>query len=388
MIGDQRVPPRFRDDSGEPLPGWRELKTILAATVFSMGALLLVVAPALVGPADAQGHEDPSPLGFTIGLLLYFVPFAVAWTWGMVDKEFAEHRRPLNQALLIIGSIAVILDLGFLGASCFTFPNTNSVLNCCWLPAIDLVAPYSFRVPVEDVLFYVLATGLTLVIYAWGNLTWQKTNSEDYVPKLDTADVARLVRLGRVERCWHHDHISEEPFPGVVRGLLTLVKRSWREKVSRISTCLFFGAAGAVAVGGMFLGGEGTFPLYAVWLLLGAGISSSIMLGACIDHVNWRSFAATALYMTLLSVLFEITVALPYGWWGFEDQILLGVRFTAWWDLPVEQLFLYVINTYEIVLVYETVVLWRAWRERGRGKAFHEDLVRRTAHLVRPEIAS
>ena len=384
----QRIPPRFRDDKGDPLPGWRELKTILAATVFSMGSLLLVVATVTVGPGDAQGHHDPSPLGFTLGLALYLVPFGVAWGWGMLDPEFKGFRRPVNTALLIIGVVAIVVDLGFLGATCFTFPNRASVLDCCWLPALDWVPPHEFAIPLEDLIFYVAAVGLTLVIYAWGNLTWQKTNSEDYVPKLDADNMARLVRRGRVERCWHHDHISEAPFPGFARGILVLIKRSWREKVSRIATCVFFTAMVAVAIGGMLLGPPGSFPAYAVWLLCGAGIASMLMLGACIDHINWRSFAATALYMTLLSVLFEITVALPYGWWGFDDKILLGVRLTAWWDLPVEHLFLYVINTYEIVLVYETVVLWRAWRERERGKAFEEDLRRRTAHLAPPESAS
>ncbi|MCP4867410.1 MAG: hypothetical protein GY898_01665 [Proteobacteria bacterium] len=99
-----------------------------------------------------------------------------------------------------------------------------------------------------------------------------------------------------------------------------------------------------------------------MYLLFSSGIASYLLLGQVYDHLNWRAFGLTAVYMGLLSVVYEITLALPFGWWAFRDSVMLGVTLSAWWDQPIEQLFLYCSGTYIIVMMWEAVLLWEAWK--------------------------
>ena len=39
---------------------------------------------------------------------------------------------------------------------------------------------------------------------------------------------------------------------------------------------------------------------------------------------------------------------------------MLGVRITAWGELPIEEVFLWITVTYSTVIVYETVKCWQA----------------------------
>jgi hypothetical protein len=58
--------------------------------------------------------------------------------------------------------------------------------------------------------------------------------------------------------------------------------------------------------------------------------------------------------------MWEVTLALPYGWWGFQGRQMIGLRVTAWADLPIEETVLWVTVTFTTVLVYEIVKQWQA----------------------------
>ena len=53
--------------------------------------------------------------------------------------------------------------------------------------------------------------------------------------------------------------------------------------------------------------------------------------------IDWRAFSLTAVIMLLISLLWEATLGVPYGWWGFQDAQMIGIRITAWSGLPVEE---------------------------------------------------
>ena len=57
--------------------------------------------------------------------------------------------------------------------------------------------------------------------------------------------------------------------------------------------------------------------------------------------------------------MWEVTLAIPYGWWNFRDEQMLGVRITAWGQLPIEEVCLWIAVTYATVIVYETVKCWQ-----------------------------
>ncbi len=64
--------------------------------------------------------------------------------------------------------------------------------------------------------------------------------------------------------------------------------------------------------------------------------------------------------IVLISLLWEVTLAVPYGWWNFRDQQMVGIRITAWSRLPVEEEFVWVTVTYATVIVYEILKRWKA----------------------------
>ena len=67
-----------------------------------------------------------------------------------------------------------------------------------------------------------------------------------------------------------------------------------------------------------------------------------------------------------ISLLWEVTLAVPYGWWGFQDDAMIGVRITAWSRLPIEEVFVWIAVTYATVIVYEIVRRWQASGKRVR----------------------
>jgi hypothetical protein len=41
--------------------------------------------------------------------------------------------------------------------------------------------------------------------------------------------------------------------------------------------------------------------------------------------INWRAFSFTFFLILLISLLWEVTVGIPYGWWGYRPQTMLGL---------------------------------------------------------------
>jgi hypothetical protein len=86
--------------------------------------------------------------------------------------------------------------------------------------------------------------------------------------------------------------------------------------------------------------------------------------------INWRALSLTAVVILLISLLWEATLGVPYGWWGFQDGQMIGIRITAWSRLPVEEIFVWIAVTYSTAIVYETVRRWKASGKRARHAFF------------------
>ena len=88
--------------------------------------------------------------------------------------------------------------------------------------------------------------------------------------------------------------------------------------------------------------------------------------------INWRAFGFTFFLILLISLLWEVTLAMPYGWWDFKDAAMIGIRIETWARLPIEEVFLWMAVSYTTVIVYEVVkiwlVLWKSAKEALFGK--------------------
>ncbi len=65
-------------------------------------------------------------------------------------------------------------------------------------------------------------------------------------------------------------------------------------------------------------------------------IPCSALLSSTKSFINWRAFSFTFFVITLISLLWEVTLAIPYGWWNYKSNQMMGLFINAWWKLPVE----------------------------------------------------
>jgi hypothetical protein len=111
------------------------------------------------------------------------------------------------------------------------------------------------------------------------------------------------------------------------------------------------------------------FPGYFAFLVAGALVPAMSFYPIARRFINWRAFSLTVFFMLLVSELWEATLALPYGWWGFQHRQMIGVFVGAWSNLPIEEVFVWIAVTYATTIVFEVVKIWQA-SERTAKEAF------------------
>ena len=120
--------------------------------------------------------------------------------------------------------------------------------------------------------------------------------------------------------------------------------------------------AGALGFRHFFVSAPG-FPCYFIFLVVGAFGPSAVLFPSALPVINWRAFGLTFFLILLISLLWEATLALPYGWWGFQEGQMIGIYITAWSRLPIEEVCVWCAVTYATAIVYETI---RRWQSSGR----------------------
>jgi hypothetical protein len=79
-----------------------------------------------------------------------------------------------------------------------------------------------------------------------------------------------------------------------------------------------------------------------------------LLLRGVAPFVNWRAFGFTYPILMLISVMWEATLGVPYDWWNYHHHQMLGIRFFAWSNLPLEAVLLWLVIAWDCILVYET----------------------------------
>jgi len=98
--------------------------------------------------------------------------------------------------------------------------------------------------------------------------------------------------------------------------------------------------------------------------VIGALGPSMVLFPTALPVINWRAFSMTLFIILLISLLWEATLALPYGWWGYQSGEMVGIHVTAWSGLPIEAVVVWFAVTYATAIVYEVV---RCWQSSGKG---------------------
>ena len=292
--------------------GFRLVLAMLAMVAIPAGLTLHTVRQS--APIGTSAME-PSPFGYTVSLLLFVVPILVIGFWFLPQERVKVSKKAFWRTIALLFPLGAALDF-FFAHSFFTFPNPGATLG---VPAPAL----GHSVPIEEYVFYLAGFIAILLMYIWLDEYWLSAYS---IPS-DADQRARFDRLLRFHP-W---------------------SLAW-------ATILI---AAAILYRWAFVAEPG-FPGYFTFLVIGALGPSAALLPSAMPVINWRAFSLTLFIILLTSLLWEVTLAVPYGWWGFQDKQMVGIRITAWSSLPMEEVCIWIAVTYATIIVYEIVRRWQA----------------------------
>ena len=302
-------------DQPEPRARVVLLMIAMVAIPATLTLRTVLVPGTLEIPAD-----DPTPHGYTWSLLLFVFPLAVLAWWFLRHPRFTFQRRAYWMTVGILAPLGFLLDILF-GHVFFDFPNAGAVLGLT-VPGIG--GP----IPIEEFVFYLTGFLFILLFYIWNDEFWLKAyNVPDY------AAAARRMR-----------RIVSFHLGSVALGAgLFLAALAYKKFLAE-------DPAG--------------FPGYFTFLLVVAIVPAAGLFRSARPFINWRAFSFTSIFVLLISLLWEVTLALPYGWWGFRPEMMIGITIGAWSELPIEEVFVWFAVTFTTVVVFEVVKIWQA---SGRG---------------------
>ena len=294
----------------------------MVAASIVIGMLAMIVLPAAVtlhsvsSPGTLNVGSDPSPHGYTWSLLLFIVPTLVIALWFLPSEGLEIPQRAFRWTIGILVPVGWLLDVIF-AQWFFCFPNPKATLG---IPAPALGRP----VPIEEYAFYLTGFITILLLYVW--------LSEYWVAAYTVAD-----------------------YPGEARGLSRLLQFH--------PTSLVLGVvliAIATIYKKWFSSVPDGWPGYFMVLVVGGLIPAVSFFPATRRFINWRALSLAMFFILLVSLLWEATLALPYGWWNYQHAAMMGVFIGAWSGLPIEAALVWLAITYGTVILFEAVKIWQA----------------------------
>jgi hypothetical protein len=294
--------------------------------IFAIAAALILPAAialrTVIHPVILQATSDnPTPLGYTWSLLLFVVPVAALGFWFACRPDLKFPRKAFWRTIAVLTPVGFLLDLLF-GNAFFIFPNKAATLGLD-VPAVG------GAIPIEEFVFYLTGFMLVLLSYIWCDEYWMAAYN---VPDYQTAasGIPRIVRFH---------------FASVILGTVLI--------------------AGAIVYRKFFSGAPEGFPWYLVYLVCGSLIPSAGFFHTAQPFINWRAFSFTFFLLLLVSLLWEVTLALPYGWWEYRPGALMGLHVGAWSGLPIEAVFVWFAVTFTTIITYEVIKIWKALGTRA-----------------------
>jgi len=294
------------------LSGW------IVLAMFAMFAIPAGIALHTVRtPATFQVHSvDPTPHGYTWSLLLFIIPIFVLGGWFLPLEDVKIPQKAFWRTIWILAPLGFGLDF-FFADKFLCFRNPGATLR---IPAPAL----GNWVPLEEYIFYFTGFVAVLLIYVWLDEFWLSAyNVKDY--SLEAKQVDRLLKF----------HPTS-----LVVGLVLI--------------------AAAIAYKKWLSSEPDGFPGYFTFLVVTALIPAAAFFPEARRFINWRALSLTLFIIVLVSLFWEATLAVPYGWWGYQSRQMMGLSIGAWWGLPIEAVCVWIAVTYATVIVFEVVKIWHA----------------------------
>jgi hypothetical protein len=300
-----------------------------------IGMIAVLAVPACITLSTVR-HEvgavppgaNPTPYGYTISLSIFLVPVVAIGLWHLVAPRHPVDRKALFASTATVASLGAVLDLIF-GHSFFTFHNPGATIGLR-LPAWSFgeMAWIPRYLPVEEFLFYILGGLFMIVVYLWADNVWLQAYEPEH----------------------YRDEIRK------------------RQRLVNLSTPMFLLCVGLIAAGWLFKkygphNNHAGIPGYFTFQVLLAFLPTVIFFRCVKDFINWHAFAFGWFILLLVSLLWEATLGVPYGWWAYRTEQMLGVHILAWRKLPLEAVLLWLVAAWGAVISYE---FWRAFFHMAR----------------------
>ncbi len=290
--------------------------------VFIMILVVTIPAALTLNTVEHAGVREippnPTPLGYAWSLLLFLTPLGALTYWFLSHPQYSFQKQAFWRTIALLSPLGIGLDV-FFGNDFLTFENHQATLGIGF-PAVG--GP----LPVEELIFYVAGFMVTLLSYIWADEYWLRAyNVPDY--EAAARNIPRALRF-------HGKSVSIG---------LALV-------------------AAAVVYKNVLADPPGGFPAYFAYLCAASFIPSMGLFRTTEPFINWRAFGFTLTWIVLVSLLWEATLALPYGWWGYQERAMMGIFVGAWSGLPLEAVLVWLAVTFTTVIIFESVKIWVASR--------------------------
>jgi hypothetical protein len=302
------------------------------AAWITIAMLAMLIVPASItlhsvrSPGTLTVGDNPSPHGYTWSLLLFIVPIAAIGLWLLPGEDRKIPRRSFTVTILIVVTFGCALDF-FCARYFFCFPNRQATLKIL-APALG---PW---VPIEEYFFYLTGFVVILLLYVWFTEYWLAAYTvEDYCAESRT-----------LSRIWKFH--PESLIVGIVLIALAIAYKKWFSAVP-----------------------DG-LPGYFIVLVVGGIVPAVFFFPPTKRFINWRALSLTMFIILLISLLWEATLALPYGWWNYQHAEMMGVFIGAWSNLPIEAVFVWLAVTYGTVILFEAVKIVQSSERSARELFF------------------
>jgi len=262
-------------------------------------------------------------------MVFFIIPTLVLATWFLRHPAYPFQRKAFWSAVMVLVPIGFVLDILF-GHHFFTFANQQAVMGI-------MVPVVGGEVPVEEFIFYFFGFTTTLLLYVWCDEYWFGAyNVPDYGEEIRDKGIKQVVRLH-----WQ----------SLIIGVVLLIA-AWIFKK-------------------YFSGVPEGFVGYFAFILAVSIVPSMLFYKTTVEFINWRAFSLVFFILVLVPLMWEATLAIPYQWWGYKPEQMMGIFIDGWTNLPLEAAIVWLAVTYTTVIIYEMVKIFRTmkgrWKERLVG---------------------
>jgi hypothetical protein len=246
---------------------------------------------------------------YTVSLLIWILPI-IAMTVFFIHRRLLSPEKwySLLVSIALLAAVGVVLDLLF-AHRFFTFPEPREVCGI----AIR-------GIPIEEFVFYIAGFWFILFLYVFCD--------EWFLLKYNVPDERYALYRSRLKRL----------------VFVHLTSIWWASG--------FF--AGAILYKRIFNPAGDLIPGYFIFLLCVAYVPFLLFFRVTRKFVNLRAFVFCLVLTALISIIWEVTLALPFGYWGYQDGAMLGIFISPWHRLPIEAVTVWVFCTL-VILVYEFI---------------------------------